>query len=522
MKLDRFHIRSQFKNLRDFKIDFDETSDMTVLVGHNGTGKSNVLEALTIVFRDLDLKERPQFSFEIDYVCRDHRVHVDALPDRKAQSGYEITVDGTPVSFNAFREASNREYLPNFVFGYYSGPGNRMERHFDFHQKKFYDELLKNDDEAAVPFRPLFFARPVHSQFVLLSFFIDQDPAVKKFLAEHLWITGFEYALFVMRQPPWKSNEGDPRFWKARGVVRSFLDKVFQQAIAPIRLTRRVSLDFKNQQTLEHLYLFLPDLDAVRKVASEYSSQQALFKALESTYISKLFSEVRISVRARKIDGTLTFRELSEGEQQLLMVLGLLRFTREDESLFLLDEPDTHLNPAWSVSYLELIREVGGASATSHVIMATHDPLVISGLGRKQVQLFQRDEDSGRVWAAPPEGDPRLMGVAALMKSDIYGLRSLLPKETLQLLEDKRKLVAKPHLTDDELVDLQRIDEFLGPVDFTEEIRDPSYHLFVQAMAKRQAEKGLVDMVLTPEQRKELTQLALEVVTETEEAKGSR
>ena len=28
------------------------------------------------------------------------------------------------------------------------------------------------------------------------------------------------------------------------------------------------------------------------------------------------------------------------------MVLGLLRFTKEDEALFLLDEPDTHLNPA--------------------------------------------------------------------------------------------------------------------------------------------------------------------------------
>ncbi len=84
--------------------------------------------------------------------------------------------------------------------------------------------------------------------------------------------------------------------------------------------------------------LFLPDLDHVRRLAGHYGSQQDFFKALESTYSSKLISEVRISVRARKVDGSLTFRELSEGEQQLLMVLGLLRFTREDESLFLLDE----------------------------------------------------------------------------------------------------------------------------------------------------------------------------------------
>ena len=114
--------------------------------------------------------------------------------------------------------------------------------------------------------------------------------------------------------------------------------------------------EFKKQQSLEHLYLFLPDLEHVRTLAGHYDTQQDFFKALESTYISKLISEVRISVRARQVDGSLTFRELSEGEQQLLMVLGLLRFTREDESLFLLDEPDTHLNPAWSVQYPAIIQ----------------------------------------------------------------------------------------------------------------------------------------------------------------------
>jgi predicted ATPase len=514
MRLDKFHIRSQFKNLRDFAIDFDESSEMTVLVGHNGTGKSNLLEALTIVFRDLDLKQRPQFSFIIEYVCRKHRVHIDGDPKRVVQNGYEITVDGETKNFNAFRDAPDREYLPNFVFGYYSGPSSRMEQHFDIHQKQFYKELLENDDEANVPFRPLFFARPVHSQFVLLSFFLDHDPKVKEFLENHLWITGFEYALFVMRQPPWKSNQGDPRFWRARGVVSQLLGRLYEHSLGPIRLNRRIPVDFKNQQTLEHLYLFLPDLESVRAVADEYSSQQAFFKALESTYISKLISEVRISVQAKRIDGSLTFRELSEGEQQLLMVLGLLRFTREEESLFLLDEPDTHLNPSWSVDYLKLIRDIGGASETSHVIMATHDPLVISGLGRKQVQVFQRDETSGRVHATPPEDDPRLMGVAALLKSEVYGLRSLLPPDTMKLLEDKRRISAKKTLTNKDREDMEKINKELGSVDFTEEIRDPAYHLFVKAMAERQAEAGLAKTVLSPTEQDELRKLALEVANE--------
>jgi ABC-type cobalamin/Fe3+-siderophores transport system ATPase subunit len=71
-------------------------------------------------------------------------------------------------------------------------------------------------------------------------------------------------------------------------------------------------------------------------------------------HLSKVLAEVRTRVRmsAGAGGGNVTYRDLSEGEQQLLLVLGLLKFTARDEALLLLDEPDTHLNPAWSTQYL--------------------------------------------------------------------------------------------------------------------------------------------------------------------------
>jgi len=509
MRLDRLHIRSRFKNLYDFRINFDEASEMTVLVGRNGTGKSNLLEALTIIFRELDLGERPRFSYELHYLCRGRAITVDADPERRAQHGYELTADGKKLAWKAFHDSPTREHLPNFVFGYYSGPSNRMETHFDRHQESFYRQLLNNIDQ---PLRPLFFARPVHSQFVLLAFFLDPDPAIATFLSEHLWIEDFDYALFIMREPPWTSRQGDPRFWNARGVVSGFLSRLYELVLAPCRLKVRVPTEFKNQQSLEHLYLFLPDLDHVRTLAGHYGTQQDFFKALESTYISKLISEVRISVRARKVDGSLTFRELSEGEQQLLMVLGLLRFTREDESLFLLDEPDTHLNPAWSVQYLKFLREIGGANENSHVIMATHDPLVISGLDRSQVQILQRDDETGRIEAQQPESDPKYMGVPALLLSEVYGLRSILPPATMELLDEKRRLAAKPELTEEDRQTLQQLDKKLEEADLLAENRDPMYRDFVLAYARLQHERGLDKPVLSPEEREELHQLALSIL----------
>lgn len=55
--------------------------------------------------------------------------------------------------------------------------------------------------------------------------------------------------------------------------------------------------------------------------------------------------------------------DLSDGERQLLMVMGLLRIARGKRVLFLLDEPDTHLNPHWQLRYLRLIEQWTGTAA---------------------------------------------------------------------------------------------------------------------------------------------------------------
>ena len=49
MRIDKLWIKD-FKNLKDFEIDFDENQMTTVLIGRNGTGKSNLIEAIVIIF----------------------------------------------------------------------------------------------------------------------------------------------------------------------------------------------------------------------------------------------------------------------------------------------------------------------------------------------------------------------------------------------------------------------------------------------------------------------------------------
>lgn len=510
MRLDKLYIH-KFKNLEDFCVDFDESSLTTVIVGQNGAGKSNLLEAIVLIFRNLDLGEPPGFAYELDYYTRGRKIHVSADPDRENRQ-VQVSSDG-----EIFPRSRYHEVLPNHVFGYYSGPSGRLETHFEAHQEKFYKELLSGNEDAP---RPLFYARLIHSQFVLLSFFREEDSVTRDFLRNYFGIKDLESVLFVMREPTWKSNAegGDPRFWSARGVVADFLAKLYDRALAPMRFMNRVHLGLRKTTNREQLYLFLRDAESLRGLASEFADRHTFFKVLESTYVSDLIAEVRIRVKLGKPGQPLTFRELSEGEQQLLTVLGLLRFTHDEESLFLLDEPDTHLNPAWSIRYLDLLREIVGEEETSHIIISTHDPLLVSSLTRSQVRIMSRDPGVGKIVVSMPEEDPRGMGFAGILTSDLFGLRSSLDLETLRLLDRQRSLLAKDELTEAEENELSALSLEIEGIDASKFVKDPLYPLFVKAMSELdRASSWPESPVLSQEERGKRERMAIEIL---EEIKG--
>ena len=62
-----------FKNLKNFEIDLnDNTNNILITIGKNGTGKSNLLEALVLIFRDLIMMEKkPPFPYTIHYTCHE-------------------------------------------------------------------------------------------------------------------------------------------------------------------------------------------------------------------------------------------------------------------------------------------------------------------------------------------------------------------------------------------------------------------------------------------------------------------
>lgn len=547
MKLDNLWI-SEFKNLKNINIDFDEGELVTVIIGWNGAGKSNVIEALVIIFRDLDLHKNPMFSYKLAYICRGNKIFIEAHHDKKERYNIRVHPVGRPedirnVSNKDFFNDQNRTYLPTNVFGYYSGPSDRLASHFYEHQRKFREQLIYpekyNLNEKTLPLRPLFYAQKVHSNFVLLAFFLSEDQKIKKFLKEKLFIDGLESVMFVISKPDWKSKNGDSRFWNAKGVVQPFLDRLFEASLAPmdIKFTLPHPLK-KNGETIDALFLFLKDLEALKKVGN-HTSDKDFFKLLESIYFSSLIHEVQIRVRVNNKNGTnelLTFRELSEGEQQLITVLGLLRFTRDDESLFLLDEPDTHLNPAWSMEYINYLEDVAGfnlcANANvekgaketkvenSHIVLATHDPVVISTLKKEQIQIMKRDDNTLEVFAHSPLYGPKGMGFSGVLTSDMFGLRSDLDPKTLDILDEHAVLLAKENRSDDEEIRFSQLQNELDMLGFLEAYSDPYFSEFVKAWTRHDNVDKFKCTIITDQERDELSKMSDEILSELKREEG--
>jgi len=54
MRIDKVYIDG-FKNLKRVSVDFDESRLTTVIIGENGAGKSNLIEAITDILRFVDI-----------------------------------------------------------------------------------------------------------------------------------------------------------------------------------------------------------------------------------------------------------------------------------------------------------------------------------------------------------------------------------------------------------------------------------------------------------------------------------
>jgi predicted ATPase len=526
MRLDHVFIDG-FKNLKGVEADFDQSRLTTVVIGQNGTGKSNLIEAITDVFRFVDLNRgAPRYRYEIDYRIGNHEIRLSNLNNRPT-----ISADGKLLSRAAF-EQDKADLFPDLIFGYYSGGSRRLEKLFDSHQRRYYDAIKINDDldncGRALVERRLFYCRPIHGVFALLAFFAFPDHAVAGLLREKLGVVGFDSVLAHFKEPWFAKGgrssklEGAADFWGAKGPAGACARAIRNASFHPLALFGNAIDDYRDKQEIEAEYAcFLRNELALKRYAAIYADDQQMFAALEAADISDLFRALHVWVaRTNDASGDVTFADLSDGERQLMMVLGLIRISRGKRALFLLDEPDTHLNPVWQHSYLDLVREWTGLAADAdkcQIVLTSHNPLTIAALGREDVRVMFTDE-AGKVSITAPYTDPKGMGFTATL-TEIFGLPTSLDSETQRYVDERNTLARIDHRTEEQERQLIEINDKLSRLGFMFEDREPLYQDFLRAWHDvRYADRPALSPAQIETRRAAMKKLIKDLLTKKENA----
>lgn len=557
MRIHRIKIDG-YKSLKSFEANF--TNEKTVIIGQNASGKSNFLEAIVLIFRNLDYNWDPEFDFTIHYTLNENKgnasrkdILIKGFKDGKTKYSFWNLSDKTDENINSlfnnnedkgnvsrsdFKENKNT-YLPKHIFVYYSGLGNsnRLEEILDKPDYDYAKSLMEAKEDDSIPLhRRFFYVRLHHSQFVLLSFYgLEMEERTESFLRESLKIEELESILFILKEPYWgktkRIKEGeDKKFWGSIGIVKIFLSELYKIATAPIREERDQRISIWKTIKEERLFLYISNIKKIKEIVKKKGWDNIqFFNVLESINKSDLHREIRLRIRKNHA-GNITFKDLSEGEQQLLTVLGLMRFTRYEESLYLLDEPDTHLNPYWRWKYLDFISEIADKPGNSQVIMTSHDPLTIGSLSKEEVRIFK--EIDGVIKSKMPNEDPKGMGSAGIL-TEIFGLETTLDRKTHEQLERRRHIESMLYNlekfsykipSNEDLESLKKelvtLNKDLDNLGFSRVTRDPLYQKFQAKFDKEMNYKKSQLKPLTTEEQMERDALMEKILKELFEEEG--
>lgn len=147
------------------------------------------------------------------------------------------------------------------------------------------------------------------------------------------------------------------------------------------------------------------------------------------------------------VEKPMLLKELSDGEHQLLHSLGLCLLFRDTNSLFLLDEPETHFNPHWRASFITRLRQClpdAEDVAKPEMLITTHTPFLISDSTPDKVLVFAKDQASGEVSISQPNYNTLGASINKITMNT-FGKRETIGGHAQELLDKLRKRFEERH-----------------------------------------------------------------------------
>lgn len=336
MRIRKITINS-YKNLKGV-YSFENSDNYIALIGLNGSGKSNLLEAVSIIFYKLFSKKGKEIPF--DYSVE-----------------YEVDNDVFNIGKKNFLkngiQCKTKDIIyPSSIIACYSGEDKRLWSlaYEDYHYSYFREAVKESR------FNPsLLYIDKSCWGIAFLSLICSEDPNVKSFLKDKLHVTSpadieINFTIDDTKRTAFKLHSALSWFDRiCRDNGETEVNGNLLSSTDPI-LTDKIDPDTEKAKTV---FSFLYLLSQPEKKAKKNN-------------IQRFITDIKI-----KVNG-IFFDDLSEGEKKLILIECITKVLGDKKSLLLLDEPDAHTHIAMKKDLLKLISEFEGQT-----IMTTHSPMFV-------------------------------------------------------------------------------------------------------------------------------------------------
>jgi len=382
------------------------------------------------------------------------------------------------------REGTSQVFFPGLTFIYYSGTCQRVRRLIRKYERHF-QRLTRNPESDRL--RPLFVESSAQqADLALLALFAHRPSP----LLERLRLSRVSDIELVLHSPDGYDSElHEPKLWNTVGAVRRIVAAIDEtcelvdNGPAPTRIWQENPAITKVRVERVYNISMSGNANQLSTLAARLNkANDNLYLALDQLRSRRILHNVRFKIRGEFSEQYFDIDDLSEGEKQLLSVIGVLALNTQPDNLVLLDEPDTHLNPQWTWEFADLLKAAMDVHRRerSTVLIATHSPVMISGLNKDQVLLARDETDLGTTLRRPVRS-PKGQGVANLIcSSEFFGLPSSLDKETQKLLDERVALIVKKELNAPDKARLKKLNQELEFIAPGVSERDPDYVDFLR------------------------------------------
>ena len=364
-------------------------SGVNILVGINGSGKSNFLKAIKLLyegiggegFRKVFLQDWGGFSSVANF--------------QEAESPYIKLIYEFDVSkINAIGLKKGFLFSDNLIYEITIFPvGNTS---YDLNEK-----LYKRNDEGG---EDLIYIKINNSESVLSQRDVDSEkrPLLVQYPHDNDAMS-FDRNELVLRQI------SDPdRFYAQFSLKRaiegiSVYDYFDTTLRSPIREPRNWSIANKLLPNGENLTILLQQLKNKQRLVYEDIGKQIKdinphFKELDfDFYANKIF----LVLREKKLSQSVSISHISDGTLRYLLLLAIF-FNKNRGSLVCLDEPEIGLHPDMIFSLANFLKR---AAKESQIIVATHSPLLLNDFNIEDLLIFEKNEDNQTIVLNKEEED---------------------------------------------------------------------------------------------------------------------